>query len=158
MFIPVLQNSKVHSVICQCSEVAKHLRRHGDQTCTGNATDGRSLHRTLDSSLDGPMMSVYSRAAAAWEHPSHRHGGLLSTIGALPPTVAAQLPFCSGAQLQADVLSMRHLCGWLAFIRDDGDGGRVTLGPQVQPCCIAFSSNSNWLNLCCSAVARFCQR
>ena len=77
------------------------------------------------------MMAAYSLAAANWDNAAHPFGPILSIASALPPTLAANVPFESGPQLQDDVLALRNACAWLGFCRDDGDGGRVRLGPQV---------------------------
>jgi hypothetical protein len=83
---------------------------------------------------EGPQMAMYSPACTNWDAPvaADRYGAMLSTASGLPVTSAAIIPFVSGAQMQRDVLSLRHMSGWIAFCRDGGAGGRVTLGPAVR--------------------------
>lgn len=81
------------------------------------------------------MMAVYNRGHAKWDalQPQQRYGPFLSVIGAVPAVCAAQLPFESGAQYENDLLGIGRMRGWVVYCRDDGRGGRVTLGSEVRP-------------------------
>ena len=80
------------------------------------------------------MMAVYNRGLAKWDAPlaQHRYGPFLSVVGAVPAVCAAQLPFASGAQHENDVLGLGRMRGWVVYCRDDGNGGRVALGPKAR--------------------------
>ena len=105
--------------------------RKGAITSPRRATGDNSA----DATLDGPMMSVYNRGLAKWDapKPEHKYGPFLSVVGAVPAVCAAQLPFKSGVQYENDLLGIGRMRGWVVYSRDDGRGGRVTLGPKVRP-------------------------
>lgn len=91
----------------------------------------------MDEAVTGPLMGAYSPAVAKWDEAQtlQRYGAIMSVARALPLQMASLMPFVSRAQAKDDLLALHRTAGFLVFTRDSGEGGRVTLGPEVRAYC-----------------------
>ena len=121
----------LRSGILSNGNVGRHLRLH--PSFAVQAFYDSADHLPSGPSWNGPMFTAYSRQNAHWDDPAKPYGSLLSVSALLPPQLAANIPFQSGEQFQKDVLSLGRGAAFVLYNRDGGEGGCVTLGPDVCP-------------------------